>query len=81
MSVPTVHQTPNAYPDFIIVSVLVGLPTGPVSRALCRHAIDSSPDGVMVNVVDDLVRLPHYDEGVGNLRDAGRGRRLAYGRQ
>jgi NAD(P)H-dependent FMN reductase len=57
-------QTPNAQPDFIIVLVVVGLPAGPVSRALCRHAIDSSPDGVMVHVVDDLVRLPHYDEAL-----------------
>ena len=57
-------QTPNAYPDSIIVLVLVGLPTGPVSRALCRHAIDSSPDGVMVHVVDDLIRLPCYNEAL-----------------
>ena len=57
-------QTPNAYPDFINVLVLVGLPAGPVNRALSRHAIDSSPDGVLVNVFDDLIRLPRYNEAL-----------------
>ena len=57
-------QTPNAFPDFIIVLVLVGLPAGPVNRALSRHALDSSPDGVMVNVFDDLARLPRYREAL-----------------
>jgi hypothetical protein len=57
-------QTPNAYPDFVTVLVLVGLPAGPVNRALSRQAIDSSPDGVMVHVFDDLVRLPRYDEAL-----------------
>jgi hypothetical protein len=56
-------QTPNAFTDFISVLVLVGLPAGPVNRALSRHAIDSSPDRVMVNVFnDDLARLPSYRE-------------------
>jgi NAD(P)H-dependent FMN reductase len=32
-------QTRNAFPDFIIVLVLVGLPAGPISRALSRHAV------------------------------------------
>ena len=44
--------------------VLVGLPAGPVNRALSRHAIDSSPDGVLVNVFDDLIRLPRYSEAL-----------------
>jgi hypothetical protein len=57
-------QTSNAYPDFVTVLVLVGLPAGPVNRALSRQAIDSSPDGVMVHVFDDLVRLPRYDEAL-----------------
>jgi NAD(P)H-dependent FMN reductase len=57
-------QTPNAYTDFINVLVLVGLPAGPVSRALSRHVIDSSPEGVMVNVFDDLIRLPRYNEAL-----------------
>jgi NAD(P)H-dependent FMN reductase len=57
-------QTPNAYTDFINVLVLVGLPAGPVHRELSRHAIDSSPDGVMVNVFDDLARLPRYNEAL-----------------
>ncbi|MCW2560798.1 MAG: azr [Mycobacterium sp.] len=57
-------QTPNALPDFITVLVLVGLPPGPINRALSRHAIDSSPDGVLVNVFDDLARLPHYSEAM-----------------
>ena len=57
-------QTTNAFPDFINVLVLVGLPAGPVNRALSRHAIDSSPDGVMVNVFNDLARLPRYREAL-----------------
>lgn len=57
-------QTPNALPDFVNVLVLVGLPAGPVHRALSRHALDSSPDGVMVNVYDDLARLPRYSEAL-----------------
>jgi hypothetical protein len=57
-------QTPNAFPDFITVLVLVGLPAGPVNRALCRHVIDSSPDGVMVHVFDDLACLPRYNEAM-----------------
>src|SRR5271154_3850033 len=55
-------QTPNGYPDLITVLVLVGLPAGPIHRELSRHAIDSSPDGVMVNVFNDLVRLPRYND-------------------
>ena len=57
-------QTPNAFADFINVLVLVGLPAGPVNRALSRHALDSSPDGVMVNVFDDVARLPRYSEAL-----------------
>jgi NAD(P)H-dependent FMN reductase len=57
-------QTPNAYADFINVLVLVGLPAGPVNCALSRLAIDSSPDGVMVNVFDDLMGLPRYNEAL-----------------
>jgi NAD(P)H-dependent FMN reductase len=57
-------QTPNAYPDFVTVLVLVGLPAGPVNRALSRQAIDSAPDGVMVHVFDELVRLPRYNEAL-----------------
>jgi len=57
-------ETPNACPDFIIVLVLVGLPAGPVSRAMSRYVLDSSPDGVMVHVFDDLDRLPRYNEAL-----------------
>jgi NAD(P)H-dependent FMN reductase len=57
-------QTPNAFPDFINVLVLVGLPAGPVNRAMSRHALDSSPDGVVVNVFDDLAHLPRYSEAL-----------------
>ena len=57
-------QTPNAFPDFTNVLVLVGLTAGQVNRALSRHAIDSSPDGVMVNVFNDLARLPRYREAL-----------------
>jgi NAD(P)H-dependent FMN reductase len=57
-------QMPNAFPDFKNVLILVGLPPGPVSRALSRHALDSSPDGVFVNVFDDLARLPLYSEAL-----------------
>jgi NAD(P)H-dependent FMN reductase len=42
--------------------VLVGLPAGPVNRELSRHAIDSSPDGVLVNVFSDVASLPRYRE-------------------
>ena len=55
-------QTPNEFTDFITVLVLVGLPAGPVNRALSRHAIDSSPDGVLVNVFSDVASLPRYRE-------------------
>jgi NAD(P)H-dependent FMN reductase len=55
-------QTPNAFTDFINVLVLVGIPAGPVNRALSRHAIDSSPDGILVNVFSDLSGLPRYRE-------------------
>jgi NAD(P)H-dependent FMN reductase len=55
-------QTPNAFADFITVLVLVGLPAGPVNRALSRHAIGSSPDGVLVNVFSDVASLPRYRE-------------------
>jgi NAD(P)H-dependent FMN reductase len=57
-------QTPNAYSDSITVLVLVGVPAGPAHRELCRHAIDSSPDGVMVNVFDDLIHLPRYNDAL-----------------
>jgi NAD(P)H-dependent FMN reductase len=57
-------QTPTIFPDFKTVLVLVGLPAGEVNRALSRHALDSSPDGVMVNVFDDLARLPRYSEAL-----------------
>ena len=57
-------ETPNAFADFINVLVLVGLPEGPINRELSRHAIDSSPDGVMVNVFNDLARLPRYREAL-----------------
>jgi hypothetical protein len=57
-------HTPHAYPHLITVLVLVGLPAGPVHRELSRHAIDSSPDGVMVNVFDDVLRLPRYNDAL-----------------
>ncbi len=57
-------QTPNTFSDFISVLVLVGLPTGPANRALSRHAIDISPEGVMVNVFNDLGSLPVYRDAV-----------------
>ncbi len=60
----TAPQSSNTFPDFINVLILVGLPGGPLKRALCRHVIDSSPDGVMVNVFDDLSRLPRYNEAL-----------------
>jgi hypothetical protein len=55
-------QTPNAFTDFITVLVLIGLPAGPVNRELSRHAVDSSPDGVLVNVFSDVASLPRYRE-------------------
>jgi len=60
----TAPQTPNAFTDFINVLVVIGLPAGPVNRALSRHAIDSSPGGVMVNVFNDVACLPRYREAL-----------------
>jgi hypothetical protein len=60
----TAPQSSNAFRDFTSVLILVGLPAGPVQRAVCRHLIDSSPDGVMVNVFDDLSSLPRYNEAL-----------------
>ena len=57
-------ETPNVFTDFINVLVLVGLRAGPVNRAVSRLAIDTSPDGVMVNVFNDLARLPRYREAL-----------------
>jgi hypothetical protein len=57
-------QTPNKFFDLTSVLVLVGLPAGPANRALSRHAIDMSPDGVMVNVFNDLGALPVYRNAV-----------------
>jgi hypothetical protein len=57
-------QTPNAFADFINVLVLVGLPAGPVNRTVSRHAVDTSPDGVMVNVFNDLALLPRYRDAL-----------------
>jgi hypothetical protein len=61
-------QIPNAFADFMNVLVLVALPEGPIHRAMGRHAIDSSPDGVMVNVFNDLARLPRYREALETQR-------------
>jgi hypothetical protein len=57
-------QVPNAYADFVNVLVLVGLPANPVNRAVSRLAIDSSPEGVVVNVFGDLMCLPRYSEAL-----------------
>jgi hypothetical protein len=53
-------ESPDVFTDFINVLVLVGVHASPVSRALSRLTIESSPDGVMVNVFDDLAHLPRY---------------------
>jgi hypothetical protein len=47
-------QPRDAFAYFINVLVVIGIPAGPVNRALSRYAIDSSPDGVMVNVFNDV---------------------------
>ena len=57
-------QTPDAFAYFISVLVVIGIPAGPVNRALSRYAIDSSPDGVMVNVFNDVACLPRYREAL-----------------
>jgi NAD(P)H-dependent FMN reductase len=57
-------QSPNLHADLINVLVLVGLSSGPVSRAVGRHVIENSPDGVMVNVFGDLARLPRWNEAL-----------------
>src|SRR5262249_25218778 len=73
--------TPDAFADFISVLVLVCLPVNPINRALGRHAIDSSPAGVMVNVFNDLSRLPRYREALhtGGKPDAAVALRCAAG--
>lgn len=55
-------QTSNPYTEFITVLVLVCLPPGPINRTLSRHVINSSPDGVLVNVFSDVAGLPRYRE-------------------
>src|SRR5689334_6188077 len=60
----TTPQTPNAFADFTNVLVLVGLPPGPVNRSLSRHAVDSSPEGIVVNVFNDVAGLPRYHEAL-----------------
>jgi hypothetical protein len=60
----TASQSSNTFPDLVNVLILVGLPGGPVKRAVCRHVIDPSLDGVMVNVFDDLILLPRYNEAL-----------------
>jgi hypothetical protein len=57
-------HTADAFPDFMNVLVLIGLPFGPVNQALSRHVLNKAPDGVMVNVFDDLFRLPRYSEAL-----------------
>jgi NAD(P)H-dependent FMN reductase len=63
-AVMAVPQTADALPDLITVLVLVGLPAGLVNRAMSRYVLDSSPDGVMVHVFDDLAHLPRYNEAL-----------------
>jgi NADPH-dependent FMN reductase len=60
----TAPQTPNAFADFTNVLVLVSLPPGPVNRSLSRHAVNSSPDGIVVNVFNDVAGLPRYHEAL-----------------
>jgi hypothetical protein len=60
----TAPQSSNAFPDFVTVLILVGLPGGLGKRAVSRHVIGSSPDGVMVNVFDDLSFVPRYNEAL-----------------
>src|ERR1700754_4268001 len=55
---------PKAFTDLINVLVLIGIPAGPVNRALSRCVIASSPDGVLVNVFNDLGCLPRYREAL-----------------
>jgi NADPH-dependent FMN reductase len=54
--------TQNAFPASTNVLVLVGLPAGPTNCALSKHVLISPPDGVTVNLFDDLARLPRYSE-------------------
>ena len=57
-------RIPNAFADFINVLVLVGLPTGAANDAFSRRAVDTSPDGVIVNVFNDLASLPRYRDAL-----------------
>ena len=68
------HQSFNGAPSKpAIRSDLGGLPAGPVNRALSRHAIDSPPDGVMVNVFTTLPAC-RLREALANPGEAGRRR-------
>jgi NAD(P)H-dependent FMN reductase len=56
--------TPQEFPASTNVLVLVGLPAGPTNCALSKHVLISPPDGVTVNLFDDLAHLPRYSEAV-----------------
>jgi NAD(P)H-dependent FMN reductase len=56
--------TPNVFPAFTNVLVLVGLPAGPTNCALSKHVLARPPEGVTVNLFDNLARLPRYSEAV-----------------
>jgi hypothetical protein len=73
-------QPRDAFAYFINVLVVIGIPAGPVNRALSRYAIDSSPDGVMVNVFKRRCVPAPLPRSLGNPGEAGRCRRLAFGR-
>jgi NAD(P)H-dependent FMN reductase len=50
------------------VLVIAGISTNAVSRSLTRAATLSSPEGITVNVFDNLACLPHYSETAENQR-------------
>jgi NAD(P)H-dependent FMN reductase len=50
------------------VLVIAGISTSAVSRGLTRAAALSSPNGITLNVFDNLAYLPHYSETAENQR-------------
>ena len=55
-------------PTTTTVLVIAGISTSEVSRGLAHAAALSAPDGITLNVFDNLAGLPHYDETAENQR-------------
>jgi chromate reductase len=54
----------GATPPFRILAIPGSLRRESFNRAMLMTAIDHAPDGVAIELVDDLGSLPHFDEDV-----------------